>query len=401
MKNKVFLILSVLALTILLVVVGGCKAAAPAAKEPIKIGGSYELTGFLSAIGTDAYNAAVVYFEQHNQVAGRPIQFIPEDNATDATVAVDKARKLVETDKVCAILGPILVPACESQGAYCARMNVPYLHSSCITDTGSLSENPHWPGFGPAGSLRQRCYAMGLYAYDVLGYRTATTLVTDYSAGWEYQDGFDEGFESRGGQIVQEQRYPIETTDFTPFIVNMAQADCLCLTPISNPVPMVQQLAEQGVLAKMPVVLSTDLGLFDDAVLREIGNLEIGFIGETHYHWSSTSPGNAEFVQAFETKYGKKPPAYAGMGYISAQILIDALERTNGDTSFDALYNALLATDMETIRGHITFSSCGIGNTYSQIMKVTSPTTLETVAIYSTTGVKEGGKIVVGAERTQ
>jgi len=401
MKNKVFLILSVLVFTILLVVMGGCKAAPPTAKGPIKIGGSYAMTGFLAELGIDSHRAALICLEQANyEVAGRPIEFIAEDNASEASVCLDKVRKLVETDGVCIITGPILTFGTDAQGPYLAQRNVPFLTNSCITDRCVLSENPHWPGWGHAGTLRQRTCTSGYYAFDELGYRTATTLVTDYSAGYEYQDGFNEAFVERGGEILQEQFFPIDTLDFTPFIINLVDADCLSITPIGPIIPLFTQLREQGVFDKMDVVVSTDCGSFDQALLQELGGAAVGVVGESHYHFTSDSPGNAEFVQLYQDKYGKPPPSYAGMGYISMQIILDALERAGGDTSFEALTKALAETELQTIRGVITFGPDGVGNTDSQIMRITGPATLETVAGYRSGAEIVGDQLVVTSERT-
>jgi ABC-type branched-subunit amino acid transport system substrate-binding protein len=74
--------------------------------EPIKIGSLHCRTGFMASLGEATYRSTVLAFEQINyKVAGRPITLIAEDIASDPTISMDKARKLIDTDKVDLITG--------------------------------------------------------------------------------------------------------------------------------------------------------------------------------------------------------------------------------------------------------------------------------------------------------
>ncbi|MDD5510343.1 MAG: ABC transporter substrate-binding protein [Dehalococcoidales bacterium] len=373
--------------------------AQPAQEEPIKIGGLYSLTDFLAALGVDSHRATEVCLEQHNyEVLGRPIEFIAEDIASSPSVCLDKTRKLVETDGVSIIAGPILTSGADAIGPYLEQARVPYLLNSCITDEEALSG---WPVWGHAGTLNQRCYTMGQFAYDELGYRKISTLVVDYLAGHLYMEGFMKGFTDRGGQIVQEQSFPFDTLDFTPYIVNLQDADALAVVVVGPVIQAFRQFREQGVWEKMPIICATDTGLFDEVSLLEVGQESIDTVGESHYHFSSTSPGNKEFSDIYESKYGVPPSSYGGMGYITMQIILDAIERSGGDLSFEALSKAISETDLETIRGRISFSPEGIGNTDTQIMEIVGPTTVETIAVYASKAVRVGDGFEVTVERIQ
>jgi branched-chain amino acid transport system substrate-binding protein len=75
--------------------------------EPIRIGALLPLTGALLKEGPLDKEGMEMAFEDAGwEVAGRKIELIIEDDATDPTTALDKARKLVERDKVVAIIGP-------------------------------------------------------------------------------------------------------------------------------------------------------------------------------------------------------------------------------------------------------------------------------------------------------
>lgn len=80
-----------------------------ASKEPIKIGAILSITGPASFIGEPEKNTLLLLADQINKaggINGRPVQVIIEDSKSDETQAVLSAKKLIERDKVVAIIGP-------------------------------------------------------------------------------------------------------------------------------------------------------------------------------------------------------------------------------------------------------------------------------------------------------
>lgn len=83
---------------------------AHAADNPIKIGMPVDLSGALSSTGTSAYNTVKMAVDQLNQkggLLGRPVEVLVEDTATNETVGVGMARKLVQRDKVDVVIGGV------------------------------------------------------------------------------------------------------------------------------------------------------------------------------------------------------------------------------------------------------------------------------------------------------
>src|SRR5258705_4153983 len=78
--------------------------------EPIKIGavlpfsGGVELYGAQAKLGIDL---AVKEINAGGGILGRPVEVIYEDDKTDPAAAEDATRKLIEGDRVLAVIGPI------------------------------------------------------------------------------------------------------------------------------------------------------------------------------------------------------------------------------------------------------------------------------------------------------
>lgn len=78
-------------------------------KEPYKIGAVFAVTGAASFLGEPEKNTVLMLAEQINKaggINGHPVEVIVEDSKSDETQAVLAAKKLIEKDKVLAIIGP-------------------------------------------------------------------------------------------------------------------------------------------------------------------------------------------------------------------------------------------------------------------------------------------------------
>lgn len=405
MKAKgIWMVVSLLVILSLLIGSFSCAPAAPAEKT-IKIGGFFELTGFLSTIGVQEGQAVKVALEQVGyEVAGKKIEYFEEDTGTDVALTMDKVRKLVERDKVGIIIGPTWGPSNQAMAPYVQRMQVPVLGISA-----NLDELAPFRSFWlTTGLLRGQTYSMGLYAYEELGYRTASVMSQDWSAMFQYADGFIMGFTDSGGEIVQHQLTPLGAFDYTPYIVNLEDADVLAVEIVGpEEISVVLQLKEQGVWDKMSVIMPTEVGLLDPPMLEAVGEAAVGIVCEAHYRWGAPTPGNEEFVAAYKERWGYYPGGYAGMAYSATQVALNAIERTGGDMSYEALAKALDETDMDTVRGRVRFTEQRVGITEARICRVVemiSPQefVIETLARYIVTPELVGGmEWKIHAERVE
>ncbi|MCD6137557.1 MAG: ABC transporter substrate-binding protein [Deltaproteobacteria bacterium] len=79
------------------------------AVEPIKLGAFFDLSGPAAAIGTPTKLVAQMVVDQINKaggINGRPLKLIIGDTEGNPTKAVMVAKKLIEVDKVVALIGP-------------------------------------------------------------------------------------------------------------------------------------------------------------------------------------------------------------------------------------------------------------------------------------------------------
>lgn len=364
MKKILFVTLSVV--LIIGQVFAYCASAAP--QSPIKMGAILHMTGENAILGPGLKAALEYRIEQFGgQAAGRKLELIIEDDATNPTVSVDKARKLVEQDKVDVVLGPVHGGAAPAVANFLTASKTPHIIF--------MPKSIRILGFGggniflPLGTLRSLGYYIGLYAYDKLGYRTATAAVEDFVSGQEFVGGAIDAFQSKGGKVIQTQPIKPGTLDFSPNIAAMKQADAVFFwfTPV-----LAQRFVSQYYAAgkTMPLVIPNCTVLFPKS-LKEIGEKSIGIVGSGPYTSLIDTPLNKTYVENFMKKYNSVPTAEGVSADIALTMYVEAVKATGGDTSSAKIIEALKKIKVETPAGAFSFRSDGLGIGDLCIMKVT------------------------------
>src|SRR5262245_43267853 len=162
-------------------------AAFPAilhAQEPIRIGQLIPFTGFLGAIGEYGKQGATLAVEELNErggVMGRKLELITEDEANPG-VAVQKARKLIEKDRVVAIEGTVSSASCLAVGDEVQRAKVLLINAGANSDE-IRSKRCHRFVFSIEGCNTQYLRAIGNWLIKKRKFRRWYFVTSDYAFG--------------------------------------------------------------------------------------------------------------------------------------------------------------------------------------------------------------------------
>jgi ABC-type branched-subunit amino acid transport system substrate-binding protein len=317
--------------------------------------------------------AELAISEFGGKVAGREIKLASEDSASDPTVAADKTKKLLEVDKADAVIGPLPAAAAFPVATLLKPLGIP--HMSIMDFPAALTAIGNHV-FAHSGNQRGTGYFVGTYAYEVMGYRTATVIHDDIIFAEEYTQGAMDGFVSRGGKIIQRQRTPMNTVDYGPFLTAMKQADCCLFWFIPfHAVQFINQFSQYGF--KMPMVQGgvNVLGLQN---LAELKDKALNIISCNPYDAYIKGPEVKKWVDRWVKLHGNRAekdgryPYYSegAAMYAATSILLQAIDLAKGDTTPAAFRKALHTGKFKTPWGQVAFNNgqTGIGNTY--ILKV-------------------------------
>ena len=115
-----------------------------------------------------------------------------------------------------------------------------------------------------------------------------------------------------------------------------------------------KEFVERG-LDKSGIKLIGTGDVTDDDLLAEIGDSALGKVTTHHYSADHDSPENKAFVAAFEkANNGMRPNFMAVRAYDGMALVYQALEKTKGDASGDALLAAMKGMSWVSPRGPVT-----------------------------------------------
>jgi branched-chain amino acid transport system substrate-binding protein len=350
--------------TVLKGIVGGASALAlraPAlAQAPaFKIGLLTVKTGPLAQGGIQMEQGiATLLKEKNGTLAGRKVEFISADTGGNPAGAKTKAQELIERDKVNVILGPLAAFELLAITDYVRDNQTPLISLAAAEDVTQRKANPFV--IRPSATSAQCCHAMGDYAAKELKYQRAATISEDFAFGYEQMSGFQRVFEEDGGKVVKKLWPPIVTPDYTPYIAQIGNVDCVFNGFAgSNPVKFMRAYADLGLKDKIPLLAGWTA--MDDALLKSLGEEAVGVVSAAWYSAERDTPSNKRFLAAMQKDYGVLPGGYSAGMYVAGLCVEAAIEKLGGQADDrKALAEALHAVSLtDTPRGPVKFDHLG------------------------------------------
>ena len=311
---------------------------------PIRIGHIVDLTGSEALVGKNMQHALDFAFEQINYtINGRKVEIILGDAQGQPANAIDIARKMVESDKVVAIIGPTQAGEKMAVAGYMNKVGVPIIFYN-PTPLGLYASGQIKWVIAAGGSEKQNPTCMADYLYNKLKYRKINTLTIDNTGGRMFLAPLTDLFTKMGGEVVQQQWAPQPCPDFAPYLTTLKPADALVAwNPGSDAIKFFRQYREMNI--KKPVATSFAPGFLDNFVAKALGpNASVLFHvpGPHMYSPDSKDPVNKAFVKAYKIKFGNEPKdSTESCAYQGAIFFIELVKTTGGDISPKKLMETL------------------------------------------------------------
>ncbi|HEY0079702.1 MAG TPA: ABC transporter substrate-binding protein [Pyrinomonadaceae bacterium] len=310
----------------------------------IKVGIYADLSGQTSSFGQSTKNGVTMAFDEINKaggVNGRQLEFVIEDDQGQPAQAATVVTKLINQDKVHAIIGEVA-----SSNTLAAA---PVAQSAKIPMITPSSTNPTVTQKGDY--IFRVCFTdnfqgavMAKFAVNTLKAKTAAVLGdvnSDYSKGMTQY--FEQEFNRLGGRIVTKQAYTQTDADFKGQLtaIRSTNPDVIFVPGYYGQVGVIaKQSKELGIKAPL---LGGDG--WDAPQLWDLGGEALnGAFMANHYSIDDPSPAVKKFVDAYKARYGgTAPDAIAALAYDAAYVLADAIKRA-GSTENAKIRDALAQT---------------------------------------------------------
>ena len=325
-----------------------CSRKPETAEQPnrttIKIGYFGDLTGPTYNFGQSAMNGVLMAAAQINQYGGinnRQIDVVIYDDRGSAEEAARLAGKLIDQDKVVAII------AGGVSGN--SRAAAPKAQSSHIPLISPSSTDPAVTQSGDY--IFRACFVdsfqgevMASFAAEKLKVKKAAILFDiNSSYGRGLTEFFETSFRKLGGEIVNKQSYTQGDSDFKGQLSSIKAAE-------PDVIYIPGYYLEVALIAKQARALGLNQPLlggdgWDAPELWQLGGDALnGSYISTHYSPDDPSPKIQEFVHEYKQRYQNLvPDAHAALAYDAALLLFDAIKRA-GTTDGPQLRDALAHT---------------------------------------------------------
>jgi branched-chain amino acid transport system substrate-binding protein len=339
-------------------VIAGAALATPALAQygTLRIGLMLPFSGTFAALG----EAIAAAFDMHvkelgGKMGGRPVELVRVDDESDPSKAPSNVNRLLGREKVEALVGTVhsgvvmaLVQAARDQ-------EIPLI----IPNAGNVAATRELCApsvFRSSFSNWQPAYGMGK-ALAAKGVKKAAWVTWDYAAGKESGDGFRDGLQSGGAELVKLLTLPFPETNFQPLL---AQLPGLGVDAVGaffaggGAIQFVKDYAAAGLRDKLPLCGS---GFLTEGVLKPQGAAAEGLQTALHYGDGIDNPKNVAFRAAYKSFSNKEADVYAVQGYDAAQMLAIGLAATKGDArAIKEFAAAILAAKIDSPRGAFTLS---------------------------------------------
>lgn len=325
-------------------------------KNEIVIGHFGSMTGAEATFGKSTDEGIRLAVEQVNQaggIHGKQIRLITMDNQGKAEEAAAVVTRLIEQEKVTALLGEVASSRSLAAAPIAQKKKVPMITPS--------STNPRVTEMGDY--IFRTCFidpfqglVMAKFAYENLKLRKVAVLRavnSDYSMG--LSKVFVEKFTEMGGKIVADSSYQSQDVDFKAQLTQLKSA-----SPEGIFIP--GYYTEIGLIARQAAELGMKIPMmggdgWDSPKLFEIGQEDVnGGYFSNHYSNESTDPVAVEFLKTFKERFKKSPDGLSAAGYDGARVLFEAIKKVP-DLNREKIRDAIAATkDFPGVTGIITLN---------------------------------------------
>lgn len=273
------------------------------AQETVKLGLLHSLSGTIAIAEASLVDAEKMAIEEINAsggVLGRKIEVVVEDGASDNPVFAEKARKLLERDKVAAIMGCYTSASRKAVLPALSRANG-LLFYPTYYEGQEQDKHVIYPSQEATQSVvaaiewmaREKGKTFFLVGSDYIYPRTCNKIAKPTVA-------------RVGGKVVGEEYAPLGHTEFSSIInkIKAAKPDCIYSTVVGGSnVAFFKQLRAAGLDGSKQTLLST---VVSENEIEGIGkDNAAGYYACMGYFQSIQNPVNQRFVKAFKAKYGQ------------------------------------------------------------------------------------------------
>jgi branched-chain amino acid transport system substrate-binding protein len=310
-----------------------------------------DLSGPAATYGVSSSNAVKMRFDEINEkggIAGRKIKLIVEDTQYQVPRAVQAGAKLINRDRIFAMVAPLGTPMNNALFKDQFDAGVPNLFP--LSAARSMYEPFHKLKFYGAASYVDQVRAGIHYMVTKKGKKALCVMYQDTDFGKEVLDGVQLYAEKTKVRVAETTSHKPTDQDFTAPIIKLKAAGCDLVVLGTIVRDSIVPYATARKIGWTDVDFLGSAATYDGFVAGAQGGVTEGLyaMGLTDFPYRDTlSPTAQAWFDRYKERYKNDPNIGAVYGHVAADLTVVGLEKAGKDLTLDNFVKAL-----ESIRGY-------------------------------------------------
>jgi branched-chain amino acid transport system substrate-binding protein len=335
------------ALAVALTTAGVALADPGVTADKILFGQDAALDGPASALGQgmrDGINAAFAEANKGGGIKGHTLELVSADDGYEPTKAIAAAKKLIDEDKVFALVGPVGTPTSAAVEPIAAEAGVPFIGP--FTGAEFLRDPAKTHVVNVRASYFQETEAMVQHLTEDLGVKSIAIFYQDDSFGQAGLAGVKKALEKRQMALAAEGTYERNTTAVKSGLlaIQKAKPEAVIMIGAYKPCAEFIKLAQQ---IKLDAVFVNISFVGSDALAKELGPAGAGVVVTqvVPFPQDNSIPLIASYQAAFKAANPAAKPGFVSLeGYMVGRLVVAALGKIEGEITRKALLEAIAKT---------------------------------------------------------
>lgn len=318
--------------------------------KEIVIGTHVDLSGPITFWGVPQRNGHIMRVEEINAaggIHGRKIKLIVEDNGYDPKKGVLAAQKLVQRDKIFAMVGALGTPVAIASMPVSLKANVPHLFPG--SNSRRMFEPFHKLKFSLASPYYDGMRAGVKHFVEKKGKKTIGILYQDDDFGKEMLNATIDQAKASGAKVVEKVSYKRASTSFSSQVARLKKANpdlVVMITVVRETVATAAEIKKLGWNVDVLAPASACNGAVPMFGKKVVENIYV-LCQYVPFDFANLSPKVKAWADRYEKRFGKKANIAVAMAYNMQDIVAKVLQKVGRDVTVEKFI-----AELESLKGY-------------------------------------------------
>jgi branched-chain amino acid transport system substrate-binding protein len=315
--------------------------------DTIVFGQAAVLTGPAAALGQGMKTGMNAAFDEINKkggIHGRKLKLISADDGYEPEKSIVATKKLIEEDKVFALIGPVGTPTSAAAQPIATAAKVPFI--GAFTGAGFLRDAKLANVINIRASYDAETEAWVRHLTEDLKIKKIAIFYQDDAFGRAGLSGFKKAMEKRSLPIVAEGTYERNTVAVKTALLNIKKEDPEAVVMVGAYKPSAEFIKLARKISFDPVFVNISF-VGASALAKELGEDGKGVIVSqvVPFPWDASMKVIADYQAAIKAADGKAEPEFVSLeGYLVGRLVGAALEKAGASPTREGLLKAIKDT---------------------------------------------------------